>query len=285
MKHTLRLAALLAMTCAGVCGYVSSASAQATASGFSETETMPTMWIEEMTWTEIQSAMNFGYTNIIIPAAGIEQNGPHMPLNKHRHVVRANANAIARQLGNTLIAPVIDFVPEGNIESREGHMAYAGTISMPNKVFVDVVEYTIRSLSKHGFKQFFIIGDSGSTQIMQEQVAKSLQRDDLAVYHIGDYYANARQEEWLRKQGYNAAAIGGHAGLRDTSELYAVAPREVRDYQLGVIPQSSEAQYGAWGDTSKASPQLGYSLAKIKVDYATAQICRVALVKPNNCWR
>jgi creatinine amidohydrolase len=285
MKHTLRLAALLAMTCAGVCGYTASASAQATASGFSETETMPTMWIEEMTWTEIQSAMNFGYTNIIIPAAGIEQNGPHMPLNKHRHVVRANANTIARQLGNTLIAPVIDFVPEGNIESREGHMAYAGTISMPNKVFADIVEYTIRSLSKHGFKQFFIIGDSGSSQLAQEQVAKSLQRDGLAVFHIGDYYANPRQEEWLRKQGYDANVIGGHSGLRDTSELLGVAPREVRDYQLGVIPQSSETQYGAWGDTSKASAQLGYGLAKIKVDYATAQICRLAQQKPNNCWR
>lgn len=261
------------------------APARANSLSYSESETMPTVWIEEMTWTEIQKSMKFGYTNIIIPIAGIEQNGPHIPLYKHRLVVKQNANLIARQIGNTLIAPVIDFVPEGNIESREGHMNFAGTISMPGKVFADIVDYTVRSLNKHGFTQFFLVGDSGSTQQVQEQIAKAMNKRDMSVYHIGDYYANAAQEEELRKQGFSADEIGGHAGLRDTSEFMSAAPRQVRDYQLGVIPRDSLYQYGAWGDTSKATRQLGQTLSKIKVDLAIAQICRDAKSKPGNCRR
>lgn len=261
------------------------AAGMASAQGFSESETMETVWIEEMTWGEIQGSMKFGYNNIIIPAAGIEQNGPHVPLNKHRLVVKNNANAIARRLGNTLVAPVIDFVPEGNIETREGHMNFAGTISMPGKVFADIIDYTVRSLGKHGFKQFFLIGDSGSTQQVQEQVAKALRKQGYAVYQIGDYYANVKQEELLRKKGYTAETIGGHAGLRDTSEFMAVAPGKTREYQLGVIPESDFYQYGAWGDTSRATPQLGKALAKVKVDLAVAQICRDSANKPNNCRR
>jgi creatinine amidohydrolase len=257
----------------------------AKAQGFIEAEMMVSLHLEEMTWPEIQNAIQYGYTNVIIPTAGIEQNGPHMPLYKNRKIVRANAHTIARELGTTLIAPVIDFVPEGDIQKREGHMNYAGTLSMPAKVSADIIEHTIRSLAAHGFRQFFLIGNNSGIQPVQEQVAKALRKSGIAVYHIGDYYARDRQEEALRKYGYDANAIGGHGGLRDTSEFMAVAPDEVRTYQLGVIGQDSLHQYGVWGDTSKATSALGKALAQVKTDRAMAQICREAPQKPANCRR
>ena len=259
--------------------------ANANSMAYSETATMPTLWIERMTWTEIQGAMKYGYTNILIPVGGIQQNGPHLPLYKHRLIVRKNADAIARRLGNTLIAPVIDFIPAGNIEAREGHMNFAGTISMPGKILADVIEYTIRSLSKHGFSQFFLIGDSGNTQQVQEQIARAMQKKGVSILHVQDYYAIVNQLELLRKKGFSNEDIGGHAGLRDTAEFMAVSPGEVRDYQLGVIPEDSLYQYGAWGNTSQASRSLGLHLSKIKIDMAIAQICREAALRPSNCRR
>ncbi|MCH2546126.1 MAG: creatininase family protein [Alphaproteobacteria bacterium] len=243
----------------------------------------PPVWIEEMTWTEIDGALKLGYTNIIIPAAGIEQNGPHIPLYKHRLVVRNNAEKIARILGKTLIAPVIDFVPEGNIESREGHMNFAGTISMPAKVFGDIIDYTVRSLSQHGFRQFYIIGDSGSSQQAQEQIAKSLRKNDYEAFHIGDYYANKAQEEFLGKHGFDEKSIGGHSGLRDTSEFMLVAPMEVRSKLLGVVPKDKLYQYGTWGNTAKANPQIGHMLSQIKVQAAVKQICEDTNIKSKAC--
>jgi creatinine amidohydrolase/Fe(II)-dependent formamide hydrolase-like protein len=38
------------------------------------------------------------------PTGGTEQNGPHMALGKHNVHVAANADAIARRLGNALKA-------------------------------------------------------------------------------------------------------------------------------------------------------------------------------------
>lgn len=259
--------------------------AHATMMSFSESETMPTVWLEEMTWPEVQNALRFGYTNVLIPTAGINQNGPHMPLNARRLIVRKTADDLARRLGNTVIAPIVDFAPQGSIESREGHMRFPGTVSMPGKVFADVLDYTVRSLHKQGFTQFFIIGEGTGNQQVQEQIAKASTQRQIAVFHIGDYYATSAQEEYLRKQGFDSAAIGGHAGLRETSELMAVAPGMVRDYQLGVIPQDGMFQYGAWGNTSKASAELGSILLKIKTDAAAAQICREAQARPGNCIR
>jgi len=46
-------------------------------------------------------------TTIILPTGGTEQNGPPLALGKHNARVRANAEAVGRQLGNALVAPVL----------------------------------------------------------------------------------------------------------------------------------------------------------------------------------
>ena len=87
--------------------------------------------IEHMTWVEVRDALKAGKTTIIIPTGGTEQNGPHMVLGKHNFIVAGTARRIAERLGTALVAPVLAYVPEGDIESRQGHMAYPGTISVP----------------------------------------------------------------------------------------------------------------------------------------------------------
>src|SRR5215467_5988453 len=94
-----------------------------------------TVFIERMTWPEVRAAIDSGKTTIIVPTGGTEQNGPHMALGKHNVRVASNADAIARRLGNALVAPVVVFTPEGNIDPPQGHMRFPGTISMPPAVF------------------------------------------------------------------------------------------------------------------------------------------------------
>ena len=92
-------------------------------------QTPDTVFLEELTWTEVASAIDNGSTTIIIPTAGTEQNGPHMVLGKHKYRINAGSERIARSLGNTLVAPVITYVPEGDIDPPSGHMRFAGTWS------------------------------------------------------------------------------------------------------------------------------------------------------------
>lgn len=93
----------------------------------------PSVFLEELTWTEVREAIESGTTTIIIPTAGTEQNGPHMVLGKHRFIINAASERIANELGDTLVAPVVTYVPEGDVENPRGHMTKAGTITLPNE--------------------------------------------------------------------------------------------------------------------------------------------------------
>src|ERR1700731_1724065 len=75
-----------------------------------------TVRIVDMTWVEVRSAIANGFTTVIVPSGGIEQNGPHMILGKHDRIVQFAAERIATRLGKTLVAPVIPFVPEGDYD-------------------------------------------------------------------------------------------------------------------------------------------------------------------------
>ena len=96
--------------------------------GSGSAQTLPnTVFLEELTWTEVRDAIGAGSTTIIIPTGGTEQNGPHMVLGKHNFLVKHKAEAVARRLGNALVAPVVAYVPEGDLAPLTGHMRFPGT--------------------------------------------------------------------------------------------------------------------------------------------------------------
>jgi len=69
--------------------------------------TANTVWLEEMTWMDVRDALAAGKTTAIISTGGIEPNGPWLVTGKHNYVLRANCEAIARELGNAICAPII----------------------------------------------------------------------------------------------------------------------------------------------------------------------------------
>jgi creatinine amidohydrolase/Fe(II)-dependent formamide hydrolase-like protein len=238
-----------------------------------------TVEMSEMTWIEIRSAMTRGYTTVIVPTGGIEQNGPHMITGKHDYIVRWTANRIASELGHTLVTSVVSFVPEGDYDPPNGHMRYPGTLGVPEAVFAQVLEGIARSLKATGFKTICFIGDHGGNQKPQAEVAEKLSREwagkSVRVIHAGDYYAEEAQNKFLRDQGETPAAIGEHASIVDTSELLAVYPAGVDIARFAERPFSLEST-GVSGDPAHASVERGKALLAIKVDAAVRQI-RAAL--------
>ncbi len=237
-------------------------------------QTPDTMFLEELTWTEVRDAIAAGTTTVIIPTAGTEQNGPHMVLGKHKFIVNHAVDLIARRLGNALVAPVITYVPEGNLNPPSGHMRYAGTITLPNEVFVQVVEHATRSLAVHGFTDIVLIGDSGGNQGGMEEVAAGLNREwantQVRVHFVGDYYSNNGVREWLESQGETGDTIGGHAGISDTSQLIHVAPEHIRDERRA--PLGGFDGSGVSGDPTRASAERGQRGIELKVEAALRQI-------------
>ena len=238
-----------------------------------------TVEMADMTWVEVRSAIERGYTVAIVPTGGIEQNGPHMVLGKHDYIVRNAAGRIARELGRTLVTPVVSFVPEGGYDPPTGNMQFPGTLGIPEPVFAQVLEGIARSLKSAGFKTICFVGDHGGSQAAQAAVAAKLNGEwagqGMTVLHVADYYVDDAQIAYLRGQGETPGTIGSHAGLIDTSELLAVHPQGVDLSRLAALPLRPEPT-GHSGDPMRASAAYGKALLDIRIDAALRQI-RAAL--------
>src|SRR5579872_2586575 len=98
-----------------------------------------TVFIEDMTWMEVRDAMKAGKKTVLIPSGGVEQCGPYLVMGKHNYVCKVTMDAIARKLGDALVAPIIPFVPEGDIDPPTSHMEYAGTMSLTEDTYKALV--------------------------------------------------------------------------------------------------------------------------------------------------
>ena len=261
-----RLTTLIALAC-----LVSSASTQSPSAPRPDS-----VFLEDLTWMEVRDAIAGGKTTVIIPTGGTEQNGPHLALGKHNYLVKYKSGQIAKQLGNALVAPVVAYVPEGDIDPPTGHMRFAGTITTPQDVFVKVLEYAARSFRQHGFLDMALVGDSGGNQAGQQIVAEALNREWAAtntrVHHIDAYYPG-RGDDWVMSQGVSAGDVGSLAGTHDTSSLMYLNPSMLRFDRMG--PGKAGDGQGHVGNPAKATALFGKRILEMQVDDAVEQIRRV----------
>ena len=194
-----------------------------------------TVWLEEMTWMDVRDALAAGKTTAIIPTGGIEPNGPWLVTGKHNYVLRANCDAIARDLGNAICAPVMELVPEGRIEPPGGHMRSPGTLSLRQETFEAVLTDVAHSLKVHGFTHIIFIGDSGGNRSGMENVATALSArwaGDAAAIHIPEYYrAPPGTPNVLRDLGVTKEGMpddGLHDNPAITLNMMLDDPRSVR---------------------------------------------------------
>ena len=219
----------------------------------------PSVQLEELTWTEVKAALQSGTTTIIMPAGGTEQSGPHMALGKHNLRARVLAGKIAATLGDTLVAPVLAYVPEGAISPPVGHMRFPGTISIPDAAFKSTVESAARSFRQAGFTHIVLLGDHGGYQALLKQAAADLNREwaghGVHAHFIAEYYGATQTAyvQALRAKGFTDAQIGEHAGVADTSLMMAIDPSYVRADRL----DGHSAADGTQGDPAASSAALG----------------------------
>lgn len=226
------------------------------------------VYIEELTWTEIRDAIKAGKTTVILPTGGTEQNGPHMVMGKHNFIIHYTAGEIAKKLGNALVGPVVAFVPEGNLEPPSGHMRFPGAITLPEPHYEKLLEFTARSFKANGFKDIVMIGDSGGNQKGMGAVAEMLNKEwggtGVRIHFIPEYYSSGAFSAYLEKQGFTKEQIGSHAGITDTSQLWFVNPKMVRPEKRANMGGFEGS--GVTGDPSKATVELGKIGVQFKID-------------------
>lgn len=245
----------------------------------------PVVDIELLTWPEIYKAIHEqGKTTAIIFDGGTEQRGPQGVTGAHNFIAHATADAIARKLGNALVAPVIPYsVNKANPE-------LPGTIGITGPVFAEINEQVAEQLIANGFKNVVLIGDHGGGQKEIKDVAAKLDAKYASqgirvVYSDGPYTkANDEFFAWLDKNGYPAST---HAGIPDTSEMLYLEGdqkwirKELLPTALGDAPRkpgehpdpnAKRINNGISGDARRSSYELGKRFIDLKIDDGVAQI-------------
>jgi len=191
-----------------------------------------TVWLEEMTWMDVRDAIAAGKKTVIVPTGGMEPNGPWLVTGKHNYVLHTNCDAIARQLGNALCAPIVKFVPEGSYDPPSGHMTSPGTITAREGTFRALLTDIAASLKAHGFENIIYIGDSGGNQGGQRAVADTLTalwKGAPVVAHVQEYYDYASVAKHMEGKGvHQTKADGLHDDPEISLNMFIDDPKSIR---------------------------------------------------------
>ncbi|NKB35357.1 MAG: creatininase [Pseudomonadales bacterium] len=193
-------------------------------------------WLEELTFMEIRDLIANGTSTVIIPTGGIEENGPYLATGKHNLILEATCPAIAAKLGNALCAPIVKFVPEGNIDPPTGSMKFPGTISLSAATYEALLTDIAASLRQSGFDDIVMIGDSGGNQRGMANVANELSEKwsdtNTQIHYVAEFYNPGWEETEIFTEVQLGVAESDHDGYHDdiwvTAMMMVTDPAQVR---------------------------------------------------------
>ena len=172
---------------------------------------LDSVWIEDLTMVEVRDYIKEGKTNALILTGGIEQNGPYLVTGKHNYVLRAMGESIAREMGNTLVVPIVTLEP-GN---PEGDNVSPGTVYLSGETYRAVLSDIANSLKSQGFTNIFLMGDSGGNQTPMREVAGELTAKwgsgPAHIHFIREYYQNGAMRTFIQEElGIEEVSEGLH---------------------------------------------------------------------------
>lgn len=194
-------------------------------------DAVDSVFVEDLTWMEIRDRMRAGVDTVIVATGGIEQNGPYLVTGKHNVVLRGVTEVIARRLGNALVAPIVGFVPEGDIDPPSLHMKYPGTISLTEATYAALLTDICSSFKTHGFKRIILLGDSGGNVAGMKAVSEKLNdawKGSTKIVFVPEFYDYGGLAKWVESQGIKQGNEGLHDDFVMTAQMLAVDPKSVR---------------------------------------------------------
>lgn len=231
------------------------------------------VWMSELTILEMRDLVNsYGYTTALIMNGTMEANGPYLTTGKHNHVLKVTGEAIARTLGNTLIAPIIK-IDQGDPENT----TVPGRLVVSPEALHMMLRDMAVSLKSQGFTEIFYLGDSGSNQAMLQSVATELADEwadeDVLVAHVRDYYNYGDvlryQNEVLGMVELNKDLDGYHDDYYISSLIMNDGPEHVRYEQRKAVSLDHINSLPIYLDEAL---EIGKKIAQFRADVTVAAI-------------
>ena len=247
-------------------------------------EASDSLWIEELTYMEVRDRIAEGYSTAIISTGGIEQNGPYLATGKHNVILRSVCPAIADELGNALCAPVVGFVPVGNLDPPSGSMLFPGSITVRDETYHALLVDIAESLRVNGFKDIVMIGDSGGNQRGMTAVAEELNKrwveTGATAHAVIEFYTPG----WEDTEKYTEEELGVKEGESDGhhDDIWVTAMMMVSDPSSVRYHERVEANLASINGIDIAPMEETIDLGKKMVDFRanyTAGIIRQKIGK------
>jgi creatinine amidohydrolase/Fe(II)-dependent formamide hydrolase-like protein len=186
-------------------------------------DALDSVWMEELTWMEVRDAIKGGKTTALILTGGVESNGPHLATGKHNFILKVMGEAIARKLGNALVAPIVTLEPGRPDAARVA----PGSVFLSQETYRAVLTDMATSLKGMGFTTVILMGDSGGNQGAMKAVAEALTvkypDPPQRFIFIPEYYDYSSVQKLVQSSGIpEQIKIGASSGSDGLHEEYGI---------------------------------------------------------------
>ena len=190
--------------------------------------------LAEMTWPDVEAAVDAGIRSAVVAVGAIEQHGPHLPLATDTLIATETARRVAERMPHVLLGPTLP------IGVSTHHLSFPGTFSVAERAFQDQVSSAVASLGSHGIEQVFVLsghgGNYGPLARLAGEVGGRIGATDFVPFADLDaflevFYAVSAGD------GITRETSGAHAGEWETSIMLALHPELVRmdDAEAGFV--------------------------------------------------
>jgi creatinine amidohydrolase/Fe(II)-dependent formamide hydrolase-like protein len=164
-------------------------------------DALDSVWMEDLTWMEVRDAIAGGKNTALILTGGVESNGPYLATGKHNFILKVMGEAIARRLGNALVAPIVTLEPG----RPDGERVAPGSVLLSQATYRGVLTDMAESLRGMGFTTVILMGDSGGNQKAMQEVASTLNTKyngkPTRFYFIPEYYDYTSVQKLVQESG------------------------------------------------------------------------------------
>jgi creatinine amidohydrolase len=181
--------------------------------------------IELLTSSELVEKQKAGFINVLIANGGTEARGPHNILAGHTIMSQRTAIDAAKEIGHTLVAPVMP-IDVGATGVSDGS-TNPGGITVSKEIFKGLKIAEIESQVWNGFKNIFVMGDHGGGQQSMKEAAEEMNTKyasrGVRVYYVPDFYSKYQDDVQLYFYEHKLP-IGGHGAMMETAKMLYLEP-------------------------------------------------------------
>src|SRR5262249_6387105 len=138
----------------------------------------------ELKRTDIEK-MDKTHTVVLVPLGSLEQHGPHLPLLTDSLLGGEVAARVEAALPETVL-----LLPMQWLGSSHHHLKFAGTISVPSDLYIEMVYHICESSLAAGFRRILLQISHGGNEVPCQEVLyrlmlKHRERDDFWIAGAG----------------------------------------------------------------------------------------------------